>query len=310
MTDSAEGVDVILADGPWTHRQVHARGISFHVAISGDHQDRPTVILLHDFPLHWWSWREQMRALSEAGYRVIAMDLRGMGASDLQPGSVELDSLAEDVIAVARATGTVSYAVVGSGVGGSVAWMIGHLNPPGLRALVAVCAPHPLTRRPRSTPFALAAGRVDRELGMPVLRSRRLRDGSLVRAVLTTWANPGSRSHMSEVATHYASPLRRVFAANAALETQKATRAPSPSSRKSLATRVSVPVLSVRGARDGRVPATAYADDLKHAGRPVTHSEVAEAGHFPNEENPAALNQILLEFLESVYPATATGTTQ
>lgn len=308
MTESATTVDVLHAPGRWTHRQVHARGVSFHVVVAGDDPGRPTVILLHDFPLHWWSWRKQIDVLSDAGYRVLAIDLRGMGASDLQPGPVELVSLAEDVIAIASATGTESFVVVGSGVGGTVAWMVAHLNPPALRGVATICAPHPLTRRPRSNRLAIAAGRVDRELGMPILRSRRLRDGSLVRAVLGTWAAPASRAHMAQVAPAYAFPLRRVFATNAALETQKAARTPSLSSRKVLANPITVPVLSIRGGRDGRVPGTAYTDDPRHAGRAITHVEIAEVGHFPNEEDPDALNQILLGFVESVYPSAAKDT--
>ena len=81
--------------GPWVHRDVHARGVSFHVVVAGDEPGRPTVFLLHDFPLNWWSWREQIKALSDGGFRVIAMDLRGMGGSDLQPDSVELLDLPE-----------------------------------------------------------------------------------------------------------------------------------------------------------------------------------------------------------------------
>lgn len=302
MTSPEAGVDVTRAEGPWTHRQVHARGVSFHVAIAGDEVGRSTVILLHDFPLHWWSWREQLQTLDAAGYRVVAMDLRGMGASDLQPGTVELDDLAQDVIAVAKATGTSSYAVVGSGVGGSVAWMIAHLNPVGLQAVATICAPHPLARRPRASRFAFAAGRVDRELGVPFVRSRRLRDGSLVRSVLTTWAAPLAMPHMREIADQYAFPLRRVFAANAALETQKAARNPSGSARKALSGPIQVPVLSVRGGRDGRVPPTAYADDPRYAGRPITHVEITESGHFPNEESPDQLSSVLIDFLASTYP--------
>ncbi len=294
---------ILRAAGPWEHRDVHARGRSFHIVIAGDEPNRPTVILLHDFPLHWWSWRNQIPALADAGYRVIAMDLRGMGASDLQPGSVELSEVAEDVAAVAEATGTKNYTVVGTGIGGSTAWMLGHMGPSGLQSIVTVCAPHPLTRRPRSASRAIAAGRVDRELGIPFLRSRRLREGSLVTSVLTTWSNPENATHMSGVAPKYAQNLQRVFSANAALETQKAARTPSAMSKKILGSTVKVPVWSIRGGADGRIPATAYAHDTTHAGREVTQVEIPDAGHFPNEETPEELNALLIEYLAQAQPA-------
>src|SRR2546425_781152 len=56
----------IQIDGPWTHRSVTANGTRFHVASCGD---GPLVLLLHGFPEFWWTWRNQLTALSAAGFR-------------------------------------------------------------------------------------------------------------------------------------------------------------------------------------------------------------------------------------------------
>ncbi|MGH3448978.1 MAG: alpha/beta fold hydrolase, partial [Nocardioidaceae bacterium] len=45
----------------------------------------PVVVLLHGFPEFWWAWRHQLPVLAAAGYRAVAMDLRGYGASDKTP---------------------------------------------------------------------------------------------------------------------------------------------------------------------------------------------------------------------------------
>ena len=58
---------VVLVDGPWTHREVTANGIRFHVAEAGP-SDGPLVVLLHGFPEFWWSWRHQLVALGGAGF--------------------------------------------------------------------------------------------------------------------------------------------------------------------------------------------------------------------------------------------------
>lgn len=50
--------------------------------------DGPLVILLHGFPELAYSWRHQIRDLAEAGYRVVAPDMRGYGASD-RPVAIE-----------------------------------------------------------------------------------------------------------------------------------------------------------------------------------------------------------------------------
>ena len=63
------GVQDILLDGPWRHRDIAANGIRFHVAL-GEHFSprRPLVVLLHGFGEFWWAWRHQVPALDAAGF--------------------------------------------------------------------------------------------------------------------------------------------------------------------------------------------------------------------------------------------------
>ena len=63
-----------------THEQVPTNGIELHVAAAGP-ADGPPVILCHGFPELWYSWRHQLVALADAGYRAYAPDLRGYGGS-------------------------------------------------------------------------------------------------------------------------------------------------------------------------------------------------------------------------------------
>ena len=83
----SRGADPIYIDGPWSHRSVSANGTRFHLAESGD---GPLVLLLHGFPQFWWTWREQLTSLSQAGYRAVAVDLRGYGGSDKPPRGYDL----------------------------------------------------------------------------------------------------------------------------------------------------------------------------------------------------------------------------
>lgn len=293
----------VRTPGPWTHRTVGASGAEFHVVVAGDEPDRHTVALLHDFPLHWYSWRNQIESLARAGYRVVAIDLRGFGASDYQPGEVDLPQLGHEVTGILRATGTGPYTVVGSGMGGSVAWMVAHQNPEMLRSVVTVCAPHPGTRYGGSAPNAIAARRVERELSVSPFKQRSLQDGTLVRRVLKTWCAPDSVQHMDEVSKIYEAPMNRTFAASSSLETLRGSKRNNLATQRALKEPVQVPVWSIAGGWDGRVPVSAYAKDARGAGRPVTHVEIAESGHFPNEETPEALTSILLEHLETVASA-------
>ena len=65
-----------------THEQIPANGIELHVATAGPADGEP-VILVHGFPELWYSWRHQLAALGDAGYRAIALDQRGYGGSSL-----------------------------------------------------------------------------------------------------------------------------------------------------------------------------------------------------------------------------------
>ena len=61
--------------GEPTHRVVQANGIRIHLVEAGA---GPVVLLVHGFPESWYSWRHQLRSLSEAGYRAVAIDVRGL----------------------------------------------------------------------------------------------------------------------------------------------------------------------------------------------------------------------------------------
>lgn len=65
-----------------THRFLDVNGIRLHIAEQGE---GPLVVLCHGWPECWYSWRHQIPALAEAGYRVVAPDQRGYGESDCPP---------------------------------------------------------------------------------------------------------------------------------------------------------------------------------------------------------------------------------
>jgi pimeloyl-ACP methyl ester carboxylesterase len=100
----------IYLDGPWSHRSVSANGTRFHIA---EHGEGPLVLLLHGFPEFWWTWRRQLRTLSEAGYRAVAVDLRGYGGSDKPPRGYDLVTAASDAAGLVRALGEANAVVVG-----------------------------------------------------------------------------------------------------------------------------------------------------------------------------------------------------
>ena len=65
------------------HKYIQVNGSKLHIAELGS--GSKTILFLHGFPEIWYTWRYQMTCVAEAGYRAIAIDLRGYGLSDPKP---------------------------------------------------------------------------------------------------------------------------------------------------------------------------------------------------------------------------------
>jgi epoxide hydrolase 4 len=135
------------------HRIVDIGDVRLHCAEMGQ---GPLVLLLHGFPECWVSWRNQMPALAEAGFHVVAPDMRGYGKSD-KPRELEaykVEVLARDVARLIEALGEQRAHVVGHDWGGAAAWFFGMWHAERLDRLAILNAPHPsrfaqARRRPR-----------------------------------------------------------------------------------------------------------------------------------------------------------------
>jgi len=107
----------------------------------------PLVMSGTRFPEFWWSWRHQLVGLAEAGFRVVAVDLRGYG--DLRQdasAATNLWTLAGDLAGLVRALGERRATVVGHAWGGLVAWTLAALHPRLVQSPRR--AEHPRTRGP------------------------------------------------------------------------------------------------------------------------------------------------------------------
>src|SRR5438067_341877 len=95
-------------------QRVEANGLSFNVVVEGPTDCKP-VMLLHGWPDSAELWRHQIPALTAAGFRVVAPDLRGFGASDKPIGKDEygLLQLMADVTGILDALEIPKAAIVG-----------------------------------------------------------------------------------------------------------------------------------------------------------------------------------------------------
>ena len=295
----------VLIEGAWRHREITANGIRFHVVVgTGFSHDRPLVVLLHGFGEFWWAWRHQIPALDAAGVSVAAVDLRGYAATDKTPRGYRQAVTGPDVSAVIRSLGFQTATVVGHDWGGIAAWSTYAYAPEQVTALVTVGAPHPL-----SFPW-LTMGPSLAWFQLPIIPERVImaRDGAYVEWLLRHRAGAGGGFPTAEEARHYRRALRLWPSPHCALEYLRMfgrdqLRGAGRSYRRTLATPVEVPVLTVRGSSDRLVPAVAMLPPARYAPAAHRHVEIGGAGHFPHEEAPAAVSEALIDWLATVSPA-------
>ncbi len=105
----------------------------------------PLIVFVHGFPDFWFSWRHQMRALSDS-YRCVAMDLRGYNQSAKPKGQTQYDMplLAGDVMRVIEDCGEDSAVVAGHDWGGAIAWAAAMQHPRKVNRLIILNLPHPM----------------------------------------------------------------------------------------------------------------------------------------------------------------------
>ena len=125
----------------WHHRIEHVNGIRLHCVEAGE---GPLVLLVHGFPESWYSYRHQLTALAEAGYRAVAIDVRGYGRSSA-PTAIDAYRMLRKVgdnVALVEALGEQQAIIVGHDWGAPIAWNTARLYPEKVRAVAGLSVPY------------------------------------------------------------------------------------------------------------------------------------------------------------------------
>jgi pimeloyl-ACP methyl ester carboxylesterase len=297
---------VVLVEGPWTHRMVRANGIALHVAEVGA---GPLVLLLHGFPQFWWAWHQQLIDLADAGYRAVAVDLRGYGASDKPPRGYDSPTLAADMAALVTSLGESNAMVVGTDLGGTLAWTMAASHPRVVRALVTLGAAHPLRMRHE---LRLGAGPRQRQASAYILRTFQVprraenllsRDPTWVRALYDRWTGPrwrGTPGYVHDVA-RYAEAMRIHPVSFCAAEhyrwmVRSLIRADGRRYAEALRAPITAPVLHLHGDFDTCVlPSTAQGSGQYVTGQ-YEWRVLDGVGHFPHNEVPEFVSGELIRW--------------
>ncbi len=280
------------------HTFINTNGIRLHVVQSGP-IDGPLVILLHGFPEFWYGWSKQIPALTAAGYRVWAPDQRGYNLSDKPKGidAYTLDRLAADVVGLIDASGRDKVLLVGHDWGAAVTWWTALKYPERLTKIAVLNVPHPtvINRMLRSNFAQLRKSWYIFFFQIPWLPET-LASLNHWRAGLQMLKASSRPDTFSEAdLDRYREAWAQPGAYTAMLNWYRALVQRRPDTRLA-SVRISVPTLLIWGVQDvalGREMAQPSID-LCDDGRLVF---IEEATHWVQHDEPARVNQLLLEFL-------------
>lgn len=315
-----------------TERLVESNGVQLRVVEAGE-QGNPTVLLVHGFPELAFSWRHQIPALADAGYRVLAPDMRGYGRSS-RPDSVTdytVAALAGDLLAVLDDADVDRAVFVGHDWGAAVVWNAAQLHPERVAAVVGMSVP-PLPRGsvPPTESFGhlfgdnffymlyiQQPGVADAELGKdPATTMSRLFGGPIAAAdragARERMFAPGPQGWIERLPQPVALPdwiTQKEFDHYVAEFTRTGFTGGLNWYRNldrnweltaSVTTKIDAPAMFLTGAAD---PVSAFmpADRAAEVVNGPLHTvSVAGAGHWVQQEKPDEVNAALLEFLKGL----------
>lgn len=283
--------------------RIACRGLRFPARAQGD---GPLVLLLHGFPDCYRSFDAQLPALARAGYRAVAVTLRGY-APEAQPedGDYSPLALAQDALAWIDALGEPRAHVVGHDWGAALAYTAAALAPERLSSLCAMAVPHSgrflrdIRRHPRQVRRSWYMGFF--QLPWIPERAIRRRDFAFLRGLWRQWS-PGwafTPAEFAPVAETFAQP-GVVEAALAYYRSAVSIRALLANAKKPAVADVPVPTLALSGELDGCIGA----DVFEAMSRPEDFSaglrleRIGGVGHFLHREDPKRINRVLLDWLK------------
>jgi len=129
-------------------RTIFANGIEIFLAEQGQ---GPLVLLCHGWPELSYSWRHQISAIAEAGFHVVAPDMRGFGRTSA-PADINAYSIFDhvgDMVALVAALGEKRAVIIGHDWGAPVAWHAALFRPDIFRAVAGLSVPPPFRGRGR-----------------------------------------------------------------------------------------------------------------------------------------------------------------
>ncbi|HJW91080.1 MAG TPA: alpha/beta hydrolase [Anaerolineales bacterium] len=264
------------------------------------------VLALHGFPDLPRTFRYQMQALAQAGYRVVAPYMRGYFPTDAPPTvSYERAALTQDTLGLIDVLSDQPIILIGHDWGAAAAYGAALLAPEKIAKLITIAVPYGETwwnalitnpaQQRRSwyiyffqMPFAETAVAHD--------------DFAFLERLWQDWS-PGW-AYPPEDLQAVKDTFRKPGVLTAALNYYRHSfnSAQSDPALKAIRERhgepIAVPTLYVHGARDGGIGVETTVGMEGWFQNGLQKWIIAEAGHFVHQEQPDIVNRLILEFIQ------------
>jgi epoxide hydrolase 4 len=294
-------VDETLRRVELAHRYADLGDVRLHYVEAGEGS---LVLLLHGFPQFWYQWRHQIPALVEAGFRVVAPDMRGYNLSDKPLGvrAYRVELLARDVERLILACGEQTAVVVGHDWGAIAAWIAAMRHPERVEKLAILNVPHPA----RSLDGLLSPMQLLRSSYMfffqiPRLPEEVIRAGDfgLLRSVFRS--DPVQPEALTaEDIERYIEAIAQPGVLTASLNYYRALLR-NPREMRALLQRVEAPVLVIWGEKDRFLSRRLAEPPRLWVPNLVRVKRLPDASHWVAEDRPLEVNTLLLDFLLSPF---------
>ena len=261
------------------HGYADSGGVKIHYASlgpkKGDKSKAPLIVMIHGFPDFWYTWRDQMEALSDT-YQVVAIDQRGYNLSDKPKGveNYDVKFLVGDVAAVIKHLGREKAIVVGHDWGGMVAWYVAMTMPQVVDKLIILNLPHPrgigreLATNPEQQKNSQYARNFQKEDAASKLKAEQLAFWVKDPQVREKYIEAFKRSDFEAMLNYYKRNYPR----------EPYAEDPSP------VIKVKAPVLMIHGLNDTALNAHGLNNTWEWLEKDLTLVTVPGAGHFVQQD--------------------------
>ncbi|MFC7446484.1 alpha/beta fold hydrolase [Rhodococcus daqingensis] len=268
--------------------------VNLHVVLGGQ---GPTLLLLSGWPQTWYAWRLVMPALAER-FTLVVAEPRGVGLSDKPATGYDTATLAQDMVDLMAALGHKRFSMAGHDIGMWTAYALASDHPHVLDRLVVAEAAIPgLTLSPSI--FSSAAGNEKLwHFGfnrLPALNELLVRGNEYAFFSEQFQTKAATRNAIPDHAidAYVDSIARDPKALRSSFEFYRALDVTMSQNAARQDRRLSLPVLAIGGAHG---LAEGVSATMRLAADDVSSVVIPESGHYPAEENPAAVVEAILEF--------------